>query len=86
MQAPTVDEKEVLAGFKRHDSDAAWFKERKAALLTQYAGQFIAIYDRRIVGVGEALQDALRSAEAAGIDPRKCLIELIATEDWISIL
>jgi len=81
-----VDMNKLVLDIRQFEKDDKWLKENLTELRKKYPNKFIAIYDRNIVGVGEALQDAQEKVRAAGFDPTKCVIQLILTEDYIWVL
>ena len=82
----TVDTQKAVSDLNRVAEDDRWLREHLPEIRKEYSNKFVAVYDKRIVSVGEALADAQEKARKAGIDPGKCLIQLILTEDYIWVL
>ena len=78
-----VDLKNVATDMEHFEKDDKWLRENLDRLRKEYPDKFVAVYDRKVVAVTEALQDAREKAIAAGIDPAKCVIQLILTKDYV---
>ena len=81
-----IDQDEVVANIRRHSEDAAWIGENREQLCEQHPDRFIAVYDRKVIAVGDALADALTAAAEAGFDPAQCVLEVMVTEELIWVL
>ena len=81
-----VDLNKVVSDMKHFEEDNRWLRENLKELRQKYPDRFIAVYDRKVVAVGDALADAQKKASNAGIDPKKCVIQLILTQDYIWVL
>jgi inhibitor of KinA sporulation pathway (predicted exonuclease) len=81
-----VDMKSIAVNMKQFEQDDKWIKENIDKLKKQFPNMFIAVYNKQVVGVGEALQDAQQKAREAGFDPARCVTQIILTEDYIWVL
>ena len=77
---------EAVANIRRATEDAVWLKAHRDELRKQHPNMLIAVYDRRVVGVAEAVEDMRRIIRKQGIDPEKCVTEVLLTEDYIWVL
>lgn len=77
---------QAIADIRRSIEDGAWLKDHRALLRKEYPGMFVAVYDRKVVGVAEAIEDMKAAVRAKGIDPEKCVTEVLLTEDYIWVL
>ena len=81
-----IDTQQAVSDLNRAAGDDLWLKEHLTELWKEYPNKFVAVYNKHIVSVGEALADAQEKARKKGIDPGKCMIQLILTEDYIWVL
>jgi hypothetical protein len=83
--APTFSAAEALADIRRSTADSAWLTDHRDSLRKQHPNMFIAVYNRKLVGVADAVEDMKAKLRAQGIDPEKCITELMVTEDllWV---
>jgi hypothetical protein len=77
---------QAVADIRRSTQDGAWLKDHRAVLRKEYPGMFIAVYDRKVVGVADAIEDMKAAVRAKGIDPEKCVTEVLLSEDYIWVL
>lgn len=81
-----VDFDQVAKDMEQFKRDDKWLKDNIDELRKRFPNMFVAVYDRKVVGAGDALQDAQKKAKAAGYDPAKCVIQIVLTEDYIWVL
>jgi len=81
-----VDMNDVATDMEHFERDDRWLRENLDRLRKEYPDMFVAVYDRKIVAAADALADARKKAKDAGIDPAKCVIQLILTKDYIWVL
>ena len=81
-----VDREEVIAGLKRTGRDLAWFSEHRTRLRREHPDEFVAVHDQKIVASGIELQEVRAKIRQSGLDPGKCVIQLVTSEDYIWLL
>lgn len=77
---------EAIADIRRSTLDAAWLNGHRDELRKAHPNMFVAVYDRKVVSVAEAIDDMKRNLRSQGIDPEKCVTEVLLTEDYIWVL
>ena len=77
---------EAVKNLRRSRGDVEWLGSHRDELRKAHPNMFIAIYERKVVGVSEALADMRRRVREAGIDPSKCVTDVMLTEDLIWVL
>jgi hypothetical protein len=81
-----VDRAEVIEGLKRTGRDLAWFSEHRTRLRREHPDEFVAVHDQRIVASGRELAEVRAKIGKSGLDPGKCVIQLVTSEDFIWLL
>jgi hypothetical protein len=63
-----------------------WLADHLEELMSQYPARVVAIYDGRIVFVGDSETDVYRQVLGAGLDPMPLVFRVPREEDLQSIL
>ena len=77
---------QAVAEIRRSTEDGVWLSTHREELRKAHPNMFIAVYDRKVVGVADALEDMKTRLRTQGIDPEKCVTEVLLTEDYIWVL
>lgn len=86
VSTPVFSPEQAVAEIRRSTEDGVWLSAHRAELRKKHPNMFIAVYDRKVVGVAEAVEDMRSKLRAQGIDPEKCVTEVLLTEDYIWVL
>ncbi|MCI4368320.1 MAG: hypothetical protein L3K09_01980 [Thermoplasmata archaeon] len=86
VATPNFSREQAVADIRRSTEDNIWLNAHRDALRAEFANMFVAVYDRKVVGVAEAVEDMKAAIRAKGIDPEKCVTEVLLTEDYIWVL
>lgn len=80
-----LDPGTIAADIRRFEQEDRWLRENLGLLRKDFPGMFIAVHNRGVVASGKTLREARRKAIAAGLDPARCVIQLILAEepDWV---
>ena len=76
----------IAADIKRFEQDDRWLQENIGLFRKDFPGMFIAVHTKRIVGAGKTLREAQQKASSAGVDPVKCVLQVILAEDYNWVL
>ncbi len=76
------DDKEL----KRYKRDVEYLEAHYSELLQSHPDQWIAIYDRKVVGTSPDLTQLLDQIQSAGISPGVTLTEYLSTQEEVLIL
>lgn len=76
----------ALTDIRRFVEDSEWLSAHRESLRKSHPNMFVAVYDRKLVGVAEAVEDMKSKLRAKGIEPEKCVTEVMLTEDFIWVL
>lgn len=77
---------DVIADIHRSTLDAAWLSQHREELRKSHPNMFVAVYDRKVVSVADAIEDMKAKLRAQGISPEKCVTEILLAEDYIWVL
>ena len=81
-----VDLGAVAGDLRRFEQDDRWLRENLCLFRRDFPGMFIAVHDKRVVASGKTLKESREKAASAGIDPAKCVIQLVLAEDYNWVL
>jgi hypothetical protein len=79
---PTALAEEV----RRARSDGKWIEENMERLRADHSGEFVAVHGRRLVATAGSVTELHGAIRKAGLDPGKCVIEFVLSEDFIWIV
>jgi hypothetical protein len=81
-----VDLDAISDDIRRFEQDDRWLQANIGLFRKDFPGIFVAVYNKRVIGAGKTLQEAQNKASSAGIDPARCVIQLVLAEDYIWVL
>jgi len=61
--------------------DSEWFEQNRPAIETQYAEQYVAVKDRKIIAADKDVDVLIERLTGQGIDPALVLVTFVATKD-----
>ncbi|CEG13697.1 hypothetical protein MSIBF_A450003 [groundwater metagenome] len=73
--------KEDKKAFRRMQEDEKFLEKNYDGLISEYPNKWIAILNKKIVGVNEDIDALLADMRKRGIDTSKALIEFLSTTD-----
>lgn len=76
----------VQQELKRYHDDALYFEERRQELTKQYPDQWIAVYNKQVVGTSKDPKRLLAQLKRKGIPPNQVFLEHLSTKEDILIL
>jgi hypothetical protein len=77
---------QALADIRRSSADSEWLNANRKELSKEHPNMLVAVFDRKVVGVAEAIDEMRALLRDRGIDPEKCVTEVMLTEDYIWVL
>jgi hypothetical protein len=77
---------QALADIRRSSADSEWLNANRKELSKEHPNMLVAVFDRKVVGVAEAVDEMRALLRDRGIDPEKCVTEVMLTEDYIWVL
>lgn len=72
-----MTQSQILKEFNALETDSRFISENAGELSRKYPKKFIAVYDNRLVSVGDSLEYVMEDLKRKGIEPSVALIEYI---------
>ncbi len=70
---------------KEFEADSVWVKSHKGDLRDEYANQFVAVRDRKVIESDENLEKLIDKLKSKNIDPSFIVIDFVPEKDVVVI-
>lgn len=77
---------EDLKELEHYKEDVLFYEKKEEELKKKYPDQWVAIFDKEVVGIDKNLDSLIKSLEAKDISARRTFIEFLSTKEKIMIL
>ncbi|MCW4049811.1 MAG: DUF5678 domain-containing protein [Candidatus Bathyarchaeota archaeon] len=74
-------ERELMKKLNRYSRDQNWIKDNYKKLLKKHGSNYIAVKNKKVIEVGENIEELIHKLKKLGEDPSECSIEFLTDKE-----